>query len=195
MSSRLITLTIWLAAVAGAVAWAVPMLRTPTPSQAVSGSMAVPAIAGSLERLLGSPAPTAAMAAAAAPVAQGRFKLLGVIAPEHSGASGLALISVDGKPARAVSVGREVDPGIRVLAVAHRRVDLGESAGAPNIMLELPLLPEASLGRPAGTAVPAHLAQIAQPPLTLHQLKELPMAVETAPAGEAISAVAARQRP
>ena len=196
MGVRCVTLTRWLAAVTGAVAWAVPMLRQPTPmpSQAAMGGMPVPAIAGSLERLLGTSAPTAAKAAAAlAP--QSRFKLLGVIVPLHSGASGLALISVDDKPARAVAVGREVDPGIRVLAVAHRRVELGQSAGAPIIVLELPSLPEASRVRTAGGGDPVQLAQAAQPPLTLHQLKELPMAVETSPTGDASSVVAARHQP
>ena len=195
MSVRRVTLTIWLAAVSGAVAWAVPMLRQPTPmpSQAAMGGMPVLAIAGSLERLLGTPAPTAAKAGAAlAP--QSRFKLLGVIVPLHSGASGLALISVDDKPARAVAVGREVDPGIRVLAVAHRRVELGQSAGAPIIVLELPSLPEASRVRTAGGGDPVQLDQAAQSPLTLHQLKELPMAVETSPTGDATSVVAARHQ-
>ncbi len=195
MSSRLVSVAICLAAVAGALVWALPLLGqpTPVPPQAAMDSMAMLAVVGGPERVLGTPMP-AAMTAAPPPSTQNRFKLLGVIAPQHGGTAGLALISVDGQPARVVAVGREVEPGTQVLAVTHRQVELGAAAGAPTVTLQLPALSEASRSGPAATAAPTQLAPGAQAPLTLHQLKELPLAVESAPAGEPTTTVAGRQR-
>lgn len=149
MAPRLITLAIWLAAVAGALAWILPLLGrpVPVPPQAVVATAALPA--GGAERLLGSPPPEAVEAAAPA---ESRFKLIGVVAPRRGSAPGLALISVDGKPARAVAVGREVDAGTTVLAVGPRKVELGPADGTPTLTLELPALPEPSRGRPAEVA-------------------------------------------
>ncbi len=149
MASRLITLAIWIAAVAGGLAWVLPLFGrpTPVPPQAVVAQTALPS--GGAERLLGAP-PLAALEPPRP--ADSRFKLVGVVAPRRGSAPGLALISVDGKPARAVAVGREVDAGTTVLAVGRRKVDLGPADGAPTLTLELPALPEPSRGRPAEIA-------------------------------------------
>jgi hypothetical protein len=45
-------------------------------------------------------------------------------------------------------VGRELEPGLRVLTVAHRQVELGAGGGAPTVTLSLPPLAEAQRGRP-----------------------------------------------
>src|SRR5574340_820545 len=152
MASRLITLAIWLAAVAGALAWILPLLvrPAPVPPQAVVAAAALPS--GGAERLLGTP-PAAAVKPP--PPAESRSKLIGVVASRRGSGSGLALISVDGKPARAVAVGREVDAGTTVLAVGRRKVDLGPTNGAPTVTLELPALPEPNRGRPAEVAAAA----------------------------------------
>ncbi len=142
------TLLLWAAALAGAVAWGLPLFTrsTPVPPGASLATAALPA-GGSLVRLLGQP-PAQPLADAPVAVADSRFRLLGVVAPRPGRASGLALISVDGKPARAVGVGREVEPGLRVLSVAHRQVELGAGGGAPSVTLLLPPLAEAQRGRP-----------------------------------------------
>ncbi len=142
------TLLIWAAVLAGAVAWGLPLFTrgTPVPAGASLAAPAPPAGAG-LARLLGQ-APVAPVAEAPVVVADSRFRLLGVVAPRRAGASGLALISVDGKPARAVGVGRELEPGLRLLSVGHRQVQLGAAAGAPAVTLNLPALAEAQRGRP-----------------------------------------------
>lgn len=149
------TTSVWIAAVAGGVAWLLPLAGkpTPVPPQAVLATAQPPAAMAGAERLLGTPPPAPVAATPAAPE-ESRFKLLGVIAPRRAGGSGLALISVDGQPARVVAVGREVDAGVRVIDVAHRRVQLGPRPGTPTATLELPPLAEPNRGVPGGMAPP-----------------------------------------
>jgi len=162
MTARLTTLLIWAAVLAGAVAWGLPLFTrsTPVPPHASLATPAPPAGA-SLARLLGQP-PAAPVEVAPVVVADSRFRLLGVVAPRGGRNNGLALISVDGKPARAFGVGRELEPGLRLLTVGHRQVELGAAAGAPQVTLTLPPLAEAQRGRPgevpmAGFAPPQGL--------------------------------------
>lgn len=140
---------VWVAVLATAVAWGLPLFTrsTPVPAGASLATAALPA-SGSLGRLLGQP-PAQPLADAPVVVQDSRFRLLGVVAPRSGRASGLALISIDGKPARAVGVGRELEPGLRVLTVAHRQVELGAGGGAPSVTLSLPPLAEAQRGTPA----------------------------------------------
>ena len=130
------------------MAWGLPLFTssTPVPPGASLATAAPPAGAG-LVRLLGQP-PAEPPETAPVVVADSRFRLLGVVAPRSAGGNGLAVISVDGKPARAVGVGRELEAGLRVLSVGHRQVELGSGSGAPQITLSLPLLAEAQRGRP-----------------------------------------------
>ena len=121
-------------------------------------------------------AEAAAPAAEAAAPADARFRLVGVVAPRPGGSGGLALISIDGKPARAVSVGREVEPGLRLLTVSHRQAELG-AAGAAAMVLALPLMPEANRGRPGDGAAPG------MPPATMRQPGDLPPQPGGLPAG------------
>ena len=149
MTSRLLSLLIWAAVAACAVFWGLRLWVKP---QAVPGSAVVAsggaAVAGDLSRLLGNP-PVQAQAQALPVAVESRFKLVGVVAPRAGQSSGLALISVDGKPARTVGVGREVEPGLRLLAVSQRQADLGAGGSAPRLALTLPMLAEANRGRPA----------------------------------------------
>jgi len=147
MSLRVLSLLIWATVTVSAFYWGLRLLvkPIPVPGQALVASVAAP-LGGDLSRLLGTP--PAQPAAAAAP-ADSRFKLIGVVAPRAGQASGLALISVDGKPARALAVGREVEPGLRLLSVTQRQADLGTANGAAPLTLVLPMLAEASRGRPA----------------------------------------------
>ncbi len=146
------TLLVWAAVLAGAVGWGLPLFTRSTPVPA-GASLAAPAppSGASLARLLGQP-PAQPEVVAPVVVADSRFRLLGVVAPRPGRDSGLALISVDGKPARAVGVGRELEPGLRVLTVAHRQVELGAGGGAPSVTLSLPPLAEAQRGRPGDLA-------------------------------------------
>ena len=91
------------------------------------------------------------------------------MAPRGAAARGLALISVDGQPPRAVAVGRELEPGLRLLTVSHRQAELGAARGAPAMTLALPPLAEAQRGRPgeavaAPPAMPGAMPMFNRPP-------------------------------
>jgi general secretion pathway protein C len=149
------TLLIWAAVAASGVYWALHLFTRPTPVPAGATVASAPApAAGSLSRLLGEPPTLPLQGDNPAPVADSRFKLIGVVAPRGAAASGLALISVDGKPPRAVAVGRELEPGLRLLTVSHRQAELGAAPGAPALTLALPPLAEAQRGRPGDAAAP-----------------------------------------
>ena len=167
MSSRLTSLLIWAAVAASVVYWALQLSgrATPVPAGAQVANAAPPA-AGNLARLLGT-VPVQAVAQEAAMPADARFRLVGVVAPRPGGSGGLALIAIDGKPARAVSVGREVEPGLRLLTVSHRQAELG-AAGAAGMVLALPPMPEANRGRPGEGAAPG------MPPGMMRQPGDMP---------------------
>lgn len=68
-----------------------------------------------------------------------RFTLQGVVAGSAGG--GAALISIDGKPAKAVRVGSMVEEGLMLQSAGARAVTLAESRSSPALLtLEMPLL-------------------------------------------------------
>ena len=74
---------------------------------------------------------------AAAPGADNRFQLQGVVAGDA--AQGAALLVVDGKPAKPYRVGATVAEGWVLQSVQGRRVSLGASVDGPETLrLELP---------------------------------------------------------
>ena len=93
-----------------------------------------PAPAGAVARLLG----TEAVAAAAAPDAASRFHLTGIIA--QPAGQGVALLSIDGQPAKPYRVGSQLEEGWMLQSVEKRRVALATDANAPvRLQLELPV--------------------------------------------------------
>jgi general secretion pathway protein C len=92
-----------------------------------------PAPTGVVARLLG----TEVVAAAAAPEAASRFRLTGIIA--RSGGQGVALVSIDGKPAKPYRVGSQLEEGWMLQSVQQRQAALATDANAPvRLQLELP---------------------------------------------------------
>lgn len=135
--SRLLTLLVWLAAGASAVAWGLKVSGPVGASNAaaVAGGPAAQADATAVARLLGARR-EAPVQQAAAP-APSRFQLAGVVAGRGTG--GAALISVDGKPAKPFRVGTAIEPGLVLQSVAARRAVLADSLDAPpSFTLELP---------------------------------------------------------
>lgn len=138
---KLLTLVVW-ACLAGSVAYWV--LQWPqaggtrsagATTVAVSEDVLAAPTATSLARALGA-APLAPERAAA-PALSSRLSLVGVV--RAGTRDGAALIAVDGKPARPVRVGAEVEPGLYVLALEPRRASLGpDPHGAESLSLELP---------------------------------------------------------
>lgn len=171
MSARWATFLVWALVAASAAAWGLKLFVTaPTapPQVAVAGQSQLPR--GDITRVLGADAPppvdpAAGESLAGAP-ADARFQLLGVVAPRGSETArgGVALIAVDGKPARAYRVGAVVDGENVLQAIRARGADLGPSGGKVTVALNIPppaaaatgTLPDArSDARTPGVAAPA----------------------------------------
>jgi len=150
MSARWWTLVVWALVAASALAWGFRIFVRPPPAppQArVAGNDAP--VLGDLTRLLGPDAPPPVAQAAQEPAADARFKLIGVVNPRSPQAAreGVALIAVDGKPARAYRIGAVVDGANVLQRVDARGASLGPARGPAAIALKVP--PPA----PAATAV------------------------------------------
>ncbi|NRF66590.1 hypothetical protein HLB44_06310 [Aquincola sp. S2] len=167
MSSRLFAFVIWAVVAASAAFWGFRLLAkpVPVPPQATQAQAAMTPAAGDLTRLFGAPAADAVAEAAPQPGVESRFKLLGVVAPAVGQRSGLALIAIDGGAAKAVALGGRVDGEWTLVAISHRRVELGAGrAGQPNVALELPALAEAARGElPSPGAAPSPVPPQAAP--------------------------------
>jgi general secretion pathway protein C len=145
---RLTACLVWALLALSAVFWAFKLLVRPAGVPAHALPVAVEQAArGDPLRLFAAPQPV--VAAAAPPPTSSRFKLLGVMAPNPADdgvAAGLALIAVDGKPARAYPVGAPVDGEWVLQAVSARTASIGPQGGAVAAQLEVPALPAAATG-------------------------------------------------
>lgn len=144
---RLLSFAVWALVSATAVFWASRLLTqgAPAPAHAVTAGQSLVSASADLSRVLGSTrvdAPVAAVASAE-PAVNARFKLVGVVASRGARPdSGLALIAVDGKAPKPIGLGGVVDGSLVLLAVNHRRAELGPSGGQATVTLDLPLAPE-----------------------------------------------------
>jgi general secretion pathway protein C len=86
-----------------------------------------------VSKALGASPPQSANASVAS-----RFVLVGVM--DGGPAQGVALISVDGKPAKPYRVGQAVSEGLVVVATGPKKAELGPQLGASaTLVLDLPL--------------------------------------------------------
>jgi len=151
MASRIFALIIWAAVAASLAYWGLRWLARPTgvPANATPVSMDG-GTQGDLGRLLSGPAQAASGAVqdpSAASALAGRLKLVGVVAPRHEGdAGGVALLSVDGKPARAIRVGGVIDGDMVLKSLTQRGAAIGTAEGPATTTLDLPLLPAPATG-------------------------------------------------
>ena len=159
MLARLFSFVVWALVAAAVVFWGLRLFtRAPVgpPNAVVAGEAA--AARGDLTRLLGVPTAPTAQAQMAVPEASLRFRLLGIMAPKGGAASatghGVALIAVDGKLPRAYTVGSRLDGEWVLQSVSLRSADIGPSAAAPALRLELPVLPVAATGTLPSVAAP-----------------------------------------
>lgn len=155
MPARIPAFIAWSLAAACAVYWAMRLLAAPAGLPgAVQPVSIAGAASGDVALLFASPV----AAAAAAPVTAlaSRFKLVGVMAPKNAErglGQGIALIAVDGKPARPYRVGATVDESLVLRAVTSRSASLGPAAGLAILQLDMtPLTPPATGVRPPGAA-------------------------------------------
>jgi general secretion pathway protein C len=151
MFARLSAFVIWSLVAATAVFWALRFAAGPAPVPPYAIAVSKSAVVrGDLTRLFGAPA-RVAVVAGAAPEAPSRFKLLGVMAPRSPAAQaeegrGVALIAIDGKPAKAYPIGARVDGDLVVQSVGLRTAAIGTAQGARSVLLELPALAPANVG-------------------------------------------------
>jgi len=175
MATRLLSFAIWAVVAASAVFWLTRLLARAdaAPAHAVTVSASASVASADLSRLFGSTR-VAADAPQPEPAADARFKLVGVVAPKSAAAAGLALIAVDNKPPRPVSLGGVVDGSLVLLAVNHRRAELGPVGGAATVRLELPAVPEPnrSVRAAAATTTPPVMPP---PPLPATPLPAMPL--------------------
>lgn len=182
MTARLFAFVIWAAVAASVVAWITRLAASPQPVPTFAVPVAQSGAArGDASRLLGREELRSANASAAPPAespVSSRYRLLGVVAPrEGSGsAAAVALIAIEGKPARPLRVGARVDDDLVLLSVDRRGAGLGPSGGEPTVKLELPERPPPATGVPAPTLGPASPA--AQPAVVPPMPPSLPPAVE-----------------
>lgn len=160
---RTVTLLVWAAVAASALFWGLKLWVKPaaTPAQAQVAQTGA-AVRGDLSRLLGVDAPAPVAQAAAEPAPDARFNLLGVVSPRASRAAGeaVALIAVDGKPAKAYRIGAVVDGSHVLQSVSARGANLGPRGGASVIALNIALPAAAATGQ-----LPPAMSQFGAPAL------------------------------
>jgi general secretion pathway protein C len=165
----LATFALWLLAAAGGVYWALKFVQgTATPANAAVvtsapvASVDSQALARGLGGGLGVAEVVAAspVAAPAAGITAARFVLSGVVEGKTARQS-LALIAVDGKPARPYRVGAQLTEGVVLAAVQRRQALLSPSTGkAGAVTLEL-----AKTNATATAAVIPHTPPVQLPPV------------------------------
>ena len=129
---------LWALAAASAVAWGFKLSAPASSASAVQagGRGAVVPDPAAIARLLGASPLPAAGAAPQVNVAS-RFNLVGVVS--RPSRTGIALISVDGKPAKPFRVGSSIDEGFVLQSVEGRRANIGPTPQGPAALtLELP---------------------------------------------------------
>lgn len=167
MKARAWAFGAWALVAASAVAWGLRAFATPQPLPAGTQVAVVAPPRGDLSRLFGADPPPESVEVETEPAPEmaSRFQLLGVAAPRGGGrAEGVALVAVDGKPARAFRVGAVVDGELVLQSVDRRGAAFGPRGGAAAFTLELPPLPGPATGNLPGAAFAAAGAAPVLPP-------------------------------
>ncbi len=147
MLQRFVTFGVW--TLVGGSLMLLALRLLPAPLTAPPGVQALAPEApppASLTRLFGQS--TVEAPPLVATPTDGRFRLLGVVAPREAGlqtAQGVALLSIDGGPPKAYRVGQVIDGEMRLLAVEAGAVGLGQN-GVIAVQLQLQAPPAAATG-------------------------------------------------
>ena len=149
MLARLFTALIWIFVAASAAFWGIKLFTSapaarPDVSVGLRNESGLPG-SSDLVRLLGGSA-LANTTAAQVPAMNSRFRLAAIIASPRASGSGVALISVDGKPARVFRVGAPIDGEMVLQSVGARSASVGPAQGMPAVVLELPAMSLPSSG-------------------------------------------------
>ena len=140
MSSRWTGFFIWALVAASTAFWGFKIFAAtrPVPFGAQAPLAAIPP-AGPMVRLFGAVVVPTAPAEVQHPESE-RFQLVGVIAPrgDESPRAGLAIVAIDGQPAKPWHVGATLDGNTTLLSVAKRTADFGPTGGPSAFTLQLP---------------------------------------------------------
>ncbi len=149
MLARWWTFGVWALVAASAFFWGLRVF-VQAPAMPAEAVVAQPGgdLRGDLTRLFGVDAPPPVAEAEAVPVPDPRFTLVGVVSPRSAAAAreGVALIAIDGNPAKAYRVGMAVDGNTVLQSVQARGAQLGPRGGQALVSLELPGLPPPATG-------------------------------------------------
>lgn len=175
MVSRLSALVVWALVAGSGVFWGFRLWSRPASSSLRTVATADPASAQSdLSRLFGAAlaADSAGVAAAPEPEISARFRLTGVMAPKHPSEQGLAVISIDGNPARVYRVGAWIDGDLMLREVSLRTATVASARNADEaqtaFVLEVPainapatgvLSPTLSITGPVPVTAPVRVPQ------------------------------------
>lgn len=151
MASRILALLIWAAVAASIAYWGLRWLANPTAVPANASAVSLGnAGKGDPHRLLASAVKASGPAApddGQNAMLAGRIKLIGVVAPRHpQDQGGVALISIDGKPPRAIRIGGVVDGNHVLRLLTQRSAEIGPVDGPTAVTLDLPTLPPPATG-------------------------------------------------
>ena len=146
MMARLMALAAWTSVAASLTIWGGRLLSQaapPTSGAALPQPMAEVPL--NFDRLFGVDVSAHGPVAADVPADSARFHLLGVVASRGLGSTdtGIALIAIDGKPARAYKVGAAIDRGHVLQSVQARSAVVAMHDSSANFTLTLPNLPSA----------------------------------------------------
>jgi general secretion pathway protein C len=75
-----------------------------------------------------------------------RVRVLGAVAPLPGRTDGVALLSIDGKPPRAIRIGQVIDGEMVLLGLNQRQAEIGPAGGPVMASIELPRLPPPATG-------------------------------------------------
>ena len=177
--TRSLTFVLWLLAGASVVYWGLKFVQGPAApanaTAALPGGVSNAVDAQALAKGLGGgqvvatdSGATGAGSAPASSINASRFALTGVVVSRAGDSrSSVALIAVDGKPARPYRVGANLADGVVLHSVGPSKAMLaGNAQAAPDLTLELPKLNSAVVGTaiaarptlPVTTAVPTPVA-------------------------------------
>ncbi|WP_165456772.1 type II secretion system protein N [Aquabacterium lacunae] len=167
MLSRFFALLIWAAVALSAAYWGLRWFgKGPGVPPGTTPAMVESALRGDVSRLLSGPVKTVADTTTPAPNAlAGRVQLLGVVAPrQEDSRAGVALLTIDGKPARAYKVGQTVDGDLVIQKILQKQVQIGRADSPASLTLDLAGLPLASTGSlPAPTGLGGAPGYVQQP--------------------------------
>ena len=151
MASRILALIIWAAVAASLAFWGLRWLAQPAAVPPNASAVSLDnAGKGDPHKLLTGPLKASGPAApdnGQNAMLAGRIKLIGVVAPKNpEDKDGVALISVDGKPPRAVRIGGVVDGNQILKSLTQRGAEIGPTDGPTAVTLDLPTLPAPATG-------------------------------------------------